>query len=160
MRVFLILVAVLAVIFFAAMGLGGGKDDCRPPFVAASAQDAGKKECPAPKIKLSKTSFQVDDTHSAEVSVPPSQKKSPRIVKFALVSGDAVLITYQHSPSCSAKDCKAVALCVYKSEPLPAGCTKDNSHAKDGSIVVADDGGSLTFKVLGPGKRSATVNLQ
>lgn len=168
MRVFLVVLAVLAVAFFAAMLLGGGKDDCRPPF-SSGAGSAGKKDCAtpswttalgsltdlfAPKVELSQKRFDVDATHSARITVPRS-KKSTRIAKFALVAGEGVVISYDCRSSSGSK-CSSV-LCIYKSKPLPDGCTDQNSHAQDGSIVVADDGGALTFKAArGP----ASVELK
>src|SRR5215469_3383725 len=137
MRIFLVLLAVLGVAFFAAMLLGGGKDDCRPPF-SSGAGSAGKKDCAtpswttalgsvadlfAPKVELSQKRFDVDANHSPRIAVPTSTK-STRIAKFALVAGDGVVISYDCRSS-SGKKCSSV-LCIYKSNPLPGGCTDQN----------------------------------
>jgi hypothetical protein len=166
MRIFLILLAVLAVAFFAAMLLGGGKSDCRPP---SSSGPAGQKECTtpswttalgsvtdlfAPKIKLSQQRFDVDANHSPRIAVPTSTT-STRIAKFALVAGDGVVISYDCRSS-TGKNCSSV-LCIYRSKPLPSGCTDQNSHAQDGSIVIADQGGDLTFRA---GRGPASVELK
>ena len=85
----------------------------------------------------------------------PRSTTSTRIAKFALVSGEGVLISYDCRSSTGSK-CSSV-LCIYKSKPLPPGCTDQNSHAQDGSVVIADEGGDLTFKAA---QGAASVELK
>jgi hypothetical protein len=169
MRVVVVLLAVLGVAFFAAMVLGRGKDDCRPPF-SSGARSLGQKDCAtpswtsalsrltdlfAPEVELSQKRFDVDATHSKRIAVPPSTK-SVRIAKFALVAGDGVIIVYECRSS--TRNCPSV-LCIYKSTPrvCPAGNSQAREAREDGRVAIFDDGGDLTF---GAARGPASVELK
>jgi hypothetical protein len=152
MRLFLILVAVLAVVFFAAMGLGGNHTRSGPtPSWAAL---LGTATAPfAPKITLAQRHFDVDAAHQPRAAVPRSTT-STRVAKFALVSGDAVRIRYA-CRAASGRQCPQT-LCLYKGAPV-AGCDEQSTKALDGSVVIYDDGGDLIFEAL---RGAAAVELR
>jgi len=155
MRVFLIVMAVLGVVFYAVL-IWGGSDD--PPPRNFNDMLARMKQSSwgsvfnaigdrfAPKLELAQKRFDVVAPRTLTVDVPRSSQ-STRIAKFALAAGEAIEISYQCPPS-AGSDCTKT-LCVTRAGQSGfGGCTDQNTSKGEGSLIIHAEGGQLTFSAL------------
>ena len=155
MRVFLIVIAVLGIAFYAVLIWGGSGETPQMSWAEAREQTNGSLwgraisvvgDRFAPKLELSQKRFDVVAPARLTVDVPRSSQ-STRIAKFALIGGEAIEINYQCPPS-AGPDCPKT-LCVTRSGQSGFGdCTDKNTSKAEGSLIIHAEGGWLTFQAL------------
>jgi hypothetical protein len=146
MRLFFIGLAVLAIIFFGIMGLGG-KGNERPPSVADFRMPAVLESLgnlafyyPWNSVTLPGTPFTVRLGKPVTVKVGPGS--GTRLVKLQLVAGASAQIAYACGTGCETK-----TLClVGANSPRPPGCEKASDR---GTILLEPNGGEIRIAAGG-----------
>ena len=163
MRVFLVIVGVIAVAFLGLMALGGGGQE--PPNCSVHKENYDAESCHpwlavmgalgepfAPKLELPQRRFVLAvPPASAEPIAVPRSDDDVRFAKFELTRGSAASIVYECT---NGKRCpRSLCLIAPEVSSPPEKCGQNDAPRQSGSLLIDSSGGTLKFVgVMGEGE--------